>query len=102
MEDSMSILPVMLGAALGGLVLLWVHHYGSGWRVASKAGARLPRGSFGWPIIGETLSFTKNPALFASSHIKRYPLLCQHSSLTSKLVGEARPWSPRHFVLRIT
>lgn len=77
MAEPVSALEVVLGVVLGGLVLLLVRHYSTGWRGATKSGARLPKGSFGWPIIGETLHFARDPLDYVQSHVKRYLIFPQ-------------------------
>jgi hypothetical protein len=86
-----------LSAALGGLIL-WVHNYGCSW---SKPDARLPEGSTRWPALGETISFPKIPAMFASSHFKRYTLFYKHFHSHFEVVGWAITCSPQQFHLQV-
>ncbi|CAM6099681.1 unnamed protein product [Calypogeia fissa] len=73
MADVVSTLSIAMAVVLGGVLLLWVLHFRLSCRHrTSKSGASLPKGSFGWPVIGESLDFARNPGSYASSHYERY------------------------------
>lgn len=69
--ESVSIVGVVLAVALGGGVMLLWQHVSWGRRGTSKSGARLPKGSFGWPIFGESVAYIQGPFTYASSRVKR-------------------------------
>ncbi|CAM6126888.1 unnamed protein product [Calypogeia fissa] len=72
MADPALTLPILLGVVLCGLCTIVALHYSSYWLRDPKSGARLPKGTFGWPIIGETFTVTRDPLGFARSHQQRY------------------------------
>lgn len=72
MMDPVLVLSIALASVVGGVLLLLFQHWSPSWSASTKSGAQLPKGSFGWPIIGESIAFATNPALYASSHVDRY------------------------------
>ncbi|CAM6093695.1 unnamed protein product [Calypogeia fissa] len=73
MEDpAAAAISILSGVVVCGVFALMALHYSSTWLSFSKSGARLPKGTFSWPIIGETVALTRDPLGFAISHQKRY------------------------------
>jgi hypothetical protein len=57
---------------LGGLVLFFVSWAFGWWMPAQESTAQIPRGSFGWPLIGETLSFANaDPSEFVAPRVEK-------------------------------
>jgi hypothetical protein len=71
MEGSMSLSSIAVVAGIVGVLFLYVLHIRSSHEF-SKSGLRPPKGSFGWPVIGETFSMNKDCEAWASARIKRY------------------------------
>ncbi|CAM6118119.1 unnamed protein product [Calypogeia fissa] len=86
MADSASTLSLLLGVLLCGVFTLLVLHYSSYWVRAPKSGALLPKGTFSWPIIGETIAITRDPLGFAISHQKRYGSVFKSSLFLRKTI----------------
>jgi hypothetical protein len=66
-----SILPLILTVVIGGLLLVLAKFRRLNRRGPSPSGAQLPKGSFGLPIVGESLSLVKTPDVFVADHVKR-------------------------------
>ena len=71
MVGSMSLSSIAVVAGIVGVLFLYVLHIRS-YHEFSKSGLRPPKGSFGWPIIGETFSMNRDCEAWASARIKRY------------------------------
>ncbi|CAM6100995.1 unnamed protein product [Calypogeia fissa] len=82
-DPAVCMLSMPIAVVLGAVLLLWVLRVFTRSKSRSRnrgsaAGSkklicpRLPKGSFGWPILGETLEFARSPENFAASHHKRY------------------------------
>ncbi|CAM6126861.1 unnamed protein product [Calypogeia fissa] len=87
--DPASTSSILLGVVLCGVFTLLVLHYSS--LRNSKSGARIPKGSFGWPVIGETLALTRDPLAFALSHRKRYGTIFKSNIFLQKSILGTTP-----------
>lgn len=82
MASAIEILTIILGLCLASACLLRLRGLSSKHRKAAAA-AKLPEGSMGWPLIGETLSFlsphrSNSPGTFLLEHCSRYANGWQH------------------------
>ncbi|CAM6126855.1 unnamed protein product [Calypogeia fissa] len=91
MTDPAATLSILLGVVLCGVFTLFVLHFSSYWLTPSKPGARLPKGSFGWPIIGESLALIRDPLEFAVSHRKRYGSIFKSNIFMRKTILGTTP-----------
>ena len=65
--------------------------------VATVSGS-LPPGSYGWPVIGETLAWLRNPEAWARDHLERYGKVFKTSVLGRKVIVMIGPEANR-FIL---
>ncbi|CAM6126883.1 unnamed protein product [Calypogeia fissa] len=92
MEDpAAATISILLCVVLCAVFALMALHYSSYWLRFSKSGARLPKGSFSWPIIGETVALTRDPLGFAISHEKRYGSIFKSSVYLRKTILGTTP-----------
>ncbi|CAM6129500.1 unnamed protein product [Calypogeia fissa] len=87
-------LSIVLAVVLGGVMLLsmkqlWSLYSAS--RASKVDGARLPKGSFGWPIIGESFAFASNPKAYAQSRVKKYGGIFKSSLFLRPVILGATP-----------
>ena len=73
-HGGMAALLLVCSVAAVALVVVWMRHVTSLRRDSSKGApdAPLPRGSMGWPLIGETLAWIRDPPTWADAHVARY------------------------------
>jgi hypothetical protein len=72
MMDPASPLSILLAVVIGGLLLVWFQFYVKPARTrSSRTGARPPKGTSGWPLLGETMAFAHDPAHYSSSRLKK-------------------------------
>ncbi|KAG8385160.1 hypothetical protein BUALT_Bualt03G0012900 [Buddleja alternifolia] len=75
----MEVLAVAFSLALIFLTLLFI------WRRSSNGGANLPPGSFGWPVLGESIEFLfGKPEKFVGDRMKKY----SEEIFKTKILGE--------------
>lgn len=70
----MAVFTLVCAVVAIALAAVWLRHVTSMRRDTSKGApdARLPPGSLGWPLLGETLAWIRDPPTWADEHVARY------------------------------
>ncbi|CAM6109327.1 unnamed protein product [Calypogeia fissa] len=90
-DPASTLAAVLLGVVLCAVFTLLVFQYSSFWLTDPKSGAALPKGSFGWPFIGESIALLRDPLEFASSHRKRYGTIFKSNVFLRKTILGTTP-----------
>ncbi|CAM6109449.1 unnamed protein product [Calypogeia fissa] len=90
-DPASTLFAVLLGVVLCAVFTLLVLQYSSFWLRDPISGAALPKGSFGWPFIGESIALLRNPLEFASSHRKRYGTIFKSNVFLRKTILGTTP-----------